>query len=107
MSLTYTTFSLYLKRQTSMAVRGVDVLHEDRGLSQESVDRLVSSAAPGSVAVYNDRLGEGGRHPSAHLRTAPVRRTAPTPMQVQEIPAITLKTLSRYPTYSMLLGGWG
>ncbi|MDT7877642.1 MAG: hypothetical protein RQ862_03690 [Candidatus Caldarchaeales archaeon] len=36
-----------------------------------------------------------------------VRRTAPTPMQVQEIPAITLKTLSRYPTYRMLLGRWG
>ncbi|MDT7877641.1 MAG: hypothetical protein RQ862_03685 [Candidatus Caldarchaeales archaeon] len=64
MSLTYTTFSLYLKRQTSMAVRGVDVLHEDRGLSQESVDRLVSEFSGSGkplVAVYNDRLGEGGR----------------------------------------------
>jgi Rad3-related DNA helicase len=62
MSLTYTTFSLYLKRQTSMAVRGVDVLHEDRGLSQESVDRLVSEFSSENkplVAVYNGRLGEG------------------------------------------------
>jgi Rad3-related DNA helicase len=44
------------------AVRGVDVLHEDRGLSQESVDRLVSEFSSENkplVAVYNGRLGEG------------------------------------------------
>jgi Rad3-related DNA helicase len=44
------------------AVRGVDVLHEDRALSQEAVDRLVSEFSSGSkplVAVYNGRLGEG------------------------------------------------
>jgi Rad3-related DNA helicase len=44
------------------AVRGVDVLHEDRGLSQESVDRLVSEFSSEDkplVAVYNGRLGEG------------------------------------------------
>jgi DNA excision repair protein ERCC-2 len=44
------------------AVRGVDVLYEDRGLSQEAVDRLVSEFSSGNkplVAVYNGRLGEG------------------------------------------------
>ena len=44
------------------AVKGVDVLHEDRGLSQEVVDRLVSEFSSGNkplVAVYNGRLGEG------------------------------------------------
>jgi len=44
------------------AVRGVDVLHEDRGLSQEAVDRLVSeflNSEKPLVAVYNGRLGEG------------------------------------------------
>jgi Rad3-related DNA helicase len=44
------------------AVRGVDVLHEDRTLSQEAVDRLVSefsSEGKPLVAVYNGRLGEG------------------------------------------------
>ena len=44
------------------AVRGVDALYEDRGLSQEVVDRLVSEFSSGNkplVAVYNGRLGEG------------------------------------------------
>jgi len=44
------------------AVRGVDVLYEDRGLSQEAVDRLVSefsSETKPLVAVYNGRLSEG------------------------------------------------
>jgi DNA excision repair protein ERCC-2 len=44
------------------AVKGIDVLHEDRGLSQEAVDRLVSEFSSGNkplVAVYNGRLGEG------------------------------------------------
>jgi DNA excision repair protein ERCC-2 len=44
------------------AVRGVDVLHEDRALSQEAVDRLVSefsSETKPLVAIYNGRLGEG------------------------------------------------
>jgi len=45
------------------AVRGVDVLYEDRGLSQEVVDRLVSEFSNSGnkplVAVYNGRLGEG------------------------------------------------
>jgi Rad3-related DNA helicase len=44
------------------AVKGIDVLHEDRGLSQEGVDRLVSEFSSGNkplVAVYNGRLGEG------------------------------------------------
>jgi DNA excision repair protein ERCC-2 len=44
------------------AVKGVDVLYEDRGLSQEVVDRLVSEFSSGNkplVAVYNGRLGEG------------------------------------------------
>jgi DNA excision repair protein ERCC-2 len=44
------------------AVKGVDVLHEDRGLSQEAVDRLVSEFSSMNkplVAVYNGRLGEG------------------------------------------------
>jgi DNA excision repair protein ERCC-2 len=44
------------------AVRGVDVLYEDRGLSQEAVDRLVSEFSSGNkplVAIYNGRLGEG------------------------------------------------
>jgi DNA excision repair protein ERCC-2 len=45
-----------------MAVKGLDVLHEDRALSQEAVDRLVSEFSSGNkplVAVYNGRLGEG------------------------------------------------
>jgi DNA excision repair protein ERCC-2 len=44
------------------AVKGEDVLYEDRGLSQEAVDRLVSEFSSGNkplVAVYNGRLGEG------------------------------------------------
>jgi Rad3-related DNA helicase len=44
------------------AVKGVDVLHEERGLSQEAVDRLVSefsSETKPLVAVYNGRLSEG------------------------------------------------
>jgi DNA excision repair protein ERCC-2 len=44
------------------AVRGVDVLYEDRGLSQEAVDRLISefkSSEKPLVAVYNGRLSEG------------------------------------------------
>jgi Rad3-related DNA helicase len=44
------------------AVKGEDVLYEDRGLSQEAVDRLVSEFSSGDkplVAVYNGRLGEG------------------------------------------------
>jgi len=44
------------------AVKGIDVLHEDRALSQEAVDRLVSEFSSGNkplVAVYNGRLGEG------------------------------------------------
>jgi DNA excision repair protein ERCC-2 len=44
------------------AVRGEDVLYEDRALSQEAVDRLVSEFSSGNkplVAVYNGRLGEG------------------------------------------------
>jgi DNA excision repair protein ERCC-2 len=45
-----------------MAVKGLDVLHEDRALSQEAVDKLVSEFSSGNkplVAVYNGRLGEG------------------------------------------------
>jgi DNA excision repair protein ERCC-2 len=45
-----------------MAVKGLDVLHEDRALSQEAVDRLVSEFSSGNkplVAIYNGRLGEG------------------------------------------------
>jgi Rad3-related DNA helicase len=45
-----------------MVVKGLDVLHEDRALSQEAVDRLVSEFSSGNkplVAVYNGRLGEG------------------------------------------------
>jgi Rad3-related DNA helicase len=44
------------------AVKEVDVLYEDRGLSQEAVDRLVlefSSETKPLVAVYNGRLSEG------------------------------------------------
>jgi Rad3-related DNA helicase len=44
------------------AVKGEDVLYEDRALSQEAVDRLVSEFSSESkplVAVYNGRLGEG------------------------------------------------
>jgi DNA excision repair protein ERCC-2 len=44
------------------AVKGEDVLYEDRGLSQEAVDRLVSEFSSGTkplVAVYNGRLSEG------------------------------------------------
>jgi Rad3-related DNA helicase len=44
------------------AVKGEDVLYEDRALSQEAVDRLVSEFSSGNkplVAVYNGRLGEG------------------------------------------------
>jgi DNA excision repair protein ERCC-2 len=44
------------------AVKGENVLYEDRGLSQEAVDRLVSEFSSGNkplVAVYNGRLGEG------------------------------------------------
>jgi Rad3-related DNA helicase len=44
------------------AVRGVDVLYEDRALSQEAVDRLISefkSSEKPLVAVYNGRLSEG------------------------------------------------
>jgi Rad3-related DNA helicase len=43
-------------------VRGVDVLYEDRALSQEAVDRLISefkSSEKPLVAVYNGRLSEG------------------------------------------------
>jgi Rad3-related DNA helicase len=43
-------------------VKGEDVLYEDRGLSQEAVDRLVSeflNSEKPLVAVYNGRLGEG------------------------------------------------
>jgi DNA excision repair protein ERCC-2 len=44
------------------AVKGENVLYEDRGLSQEAVDRLVSEFSSGNkplVAIYNGRLGEG------------------------------------------------
>jgi Rad3-related DNA helicase len=44
------------------AVRGEDVLYEDRGLPQESVDRLVSefkNSEKPLIAVYNGRLSEG------------------------------------------------
>jgi DNA excision repair protein ERCC-2 len=44
------------------AVKGENVLYEDRGLSQEAVDRLVSefkNSGKPLVAVYNGRLGEG------------------------------------------------
>jgi DNA excision repair protein ERCC-2 len=44
------------------AVKGVDVLYEDRGFSQEAVDRLVSeflNSEKPLVAVYSGRLGEG------------------------------------------------
>jgi DNA excision repair protein ERCC-2 len=42
--------------------KGLDLMHEDRGLPQEAVDRLVSefsSEAKPLVAVYNGRLSEG------------------------------------------------
>ena len=42
--------------------KGLDVMHEDRGLSQEDVDRLISefsSETKPLVAVYNGRLSEG------------------------------------------------
>jgi Rad3-related DNA helicase len=42
--------------------KGLDVMHEDRGLPQESVDRLVSeflNSEKPLVAVYNGRLSEG------------------------------------------------
>jgi DNA excision repair protein ERCC-2 len=45
-----------------MAVKGLDVLHEDRALSQEAVDRFISefkSSEKPLVAVYNGRLSEG------------------------------------------------
>jgi Rad3-related DNA helicase len=44
------------------AVRGEDVLYEDRGLPQESVDGLVSeflNSEKPLIAVYNGRLSEG------------------------------------------------
>jgi Rad3-related DNA helicase len=44
------------------AVRGEDILYEDRALSQEDMDRLVSEFSSGTkplVAVYNGRLSEG------------------------------------------------
>jgi DNA excision repair protein ERCC-2 len=44
------------------AVKGTDVLYEDRGLSQEDIDKLISefsSETKPLVAVYNGRLSEG------------------------------------------------
>ncbi|MFZ8858635.1 MAG: helicase C-terminal domain-containing protein [Candidatus Caldarchaeales archaeon] len=44
------------------AVKGENVLYEDRALSQEAVDGLISEFSSGNkplVAVYNGRLGEG------------------------------------------------
>jgi DNA excision repair protein ERCC-2 len=72
------------------AVRGLDVLHEDRGLSQESVDRLVSEFSGSEkplVAVYNGRLGEGIDLPAGLVLLVGVPFSPPT--------ARTTKLLSR------------
>ena len=94
----------------AIAMRGEDVLYEDRGLSQEDVDRLISEFKNSKrplIAVYNGRLSEGVDLSAPLVLLVGVPFAPPTPRTAKLLRRLTeiLKDENKAKLYGIILPG--